>query len=359
MRKLLLGTAFGLIASASAAQDLALVMGTSIYEDLRNVTLGTGASSQSDHLERAGFDVITTVGASASVAHRALTGFLREAPDAERIVVVLSGRFVTDGTRTWYLTADADEADYFNLGRTEISVDSLMHVMSSARRPAVLMLATPRSDDRAHDTWLREGVGTLNIPQGVTVLQGTPQAVTQFMADELVEPGAELARSVAADDGITAQGTVPRRLVVVGEARPRGIIVTDPDGQQVRVPNQAAADERNFWNRTRSQDTIVQYRRYLDQYPRGSFASDARARIAAIVAEPGRVARLAEEALGLDRTQRRGIQRSLNVLNYNTRGVDGIFGSGTRNALTNWQQQQGFPQTGYVSRNIARVIGLV
>jgi peptidoglycan hydrolase-like protein with peptidoglycan-binding domain len=39
------------------------------------------------------------------------------------------------------------------------------------------------------------------------------------------------------------------------------------------------------------------------------------------------------------------------LLNYNTRGVDGIFGPGSRGAITNWQQSNGFPQTSYLTRD--------
>ena len=37
------------------------------------------------------------------------------------------------------------------------------------------------------------------------------------------------------------------------------------------------------------------------------------------------------------------------MLNYNTRGVDGIFGPGSRGAITNWQQSNGYPQTSYLT----------
>jgi peptidoglycan hydrolase-like protein with peptidoglycan-binding domain len=44
------------------------------------------------------------------------------------------------------------------------------------------------------------------------------------------------------------------------------------------------------------------------------------------------------------------VQGDLTVLGYNTRGVDGIFGPGTRQAVTNWQQSNGYPQTSYLTR---------
>jgi len=70
---------------------------------------------------------------------------------------------------------------------------------------------------------------------------------------------------------------------------------------------------------------------------------------AEIIAEPNRMARKAEEALSLTREQRREIQRALTILDYNTRGIDGIFGPGSRRAIANWQQVNGYGQTTYLT----------
>jgi peptidoglycan hydrolase-like protein with peptidoglycan-binding domain len=96
-------------------------------------------------------------------------------------------------------------------------------------------------------------------------------------------------------------------------------------------------------------DTVPAYRDYLRRYPTGQFAGLAETAIADIIAEPNRADRLAEDALALTRDQRRNIQRNLSLLDFNPRGIDGIFGPGTRSAITNWQQQGGFTQTSYLT----------
>ncbi len=58
-----------------------------------------------------------------------------------------------------------------------------------------------------------------------------------------------------------------------------------------------------------------------------------------------------EKALALTRTERREIQRRLVLLNYNTRGVDGIFGNGSRAAIRQWQQDNELPSSGYLDLN--------
>jgi len=57
-----------------------------------------------------------------------------------------------------------------------------------------------------------------------------------------------------------------------------------------------------------------------------------------------------EVALGLDRTKRLEIQRRLTLIGYDTNGVDGVFGNGTRSALTRWQNEIGVPPNGYLTQ---------
>jgi hypothetical protein len=66
----------------------------------------------------------------------------------------------------------------------------------------------------------------------------------------------------------------------------------------------------------------------------------------------GRPATLAiENELGLTRTERREIQRRLVLLDYNTRGVDGVFGNGSRTAIREWQRDNDQPSSGFIDLN--------
>lgn len=56
-----------------------------------------------------------------------------------------------------------------------------------------------------------------------------------------------------------------------------------------------------------------------------------------------------EERLGLNSNQRKQIQRDLTALGYDTRGIDGVFGGGTRNALADWQRRKGLSVSGYIT----------
>lgn len=114
--------------------------------------------------------------------------------------------------------------------------------------------------------------------------------------------------------------------------------------------------EARLWREAVSEDTREAYALYLAAFPAGPNAAEARDRIAAIAADPDREARQAEEALQLDREARAEIQRDLTLLDYNTRGIDGIFGPGTRNAITEWQRNNRIEGTGFLTGNqVARL----
>jgi len=57
-----------------------------------------------------------------------------------------------------------------------------------------------------------------------------------------------------------------------------------------------------------------------------------------------------EGSLGLSRNARRQIQQDLTDLGFNTRGVDGLFGAGTRAAIQSWQRRNRLDRTGYLTQ---------
>jgi peptidoglycan hydrolase-like protein with peptidoglycan-binding domain len=142
---------------------------------------------------------------------------------------------------------------------------------------------------------------------------------------------------VRGDDRFAALGYQPETLVMqAAENAQSGI---------------AAAIDSSLrpWNDAQEANTADSYRTFLFDHPNSRFASEARARLDEIENDPVRQAELAEDALNLSRNERRAIQRNLTLLEFNTRGVDGIFGQGSRGAIRNWQQSNGFPQTSFLT----------
>ena len=110
------------------------------------------------------------------------------------------------------------------------------------------------------------------------------------------------------------------------------------------------------------------FRSYLDTYPDGRFASDARERLSALAdtarqkVEPKRKSETAKlddarrepvvdarEAY-LGRAGRAQAQRWLSLLGFNTYGADGVFGPRSRAAIAAWQDASGYRPDGYLTR---------
>jgi len=88
----------------------------------------------------------------------------------------------------------------------------------------------------------------------------------------------------------------------------------------------------------------------VKRYPKGRYLTEARAEVARIKAEPQREARAGEEALGLNRDDRRAIQRGLTLVGFDTKGIDGVFGAGSRTAIAGWQRKNGYEASGFLTR---------
>ena len=58
---------------------------------------------------------------------------------------------------------------------------------------------------------------------------------------------------------------------------------------------------------------------------------------------------LTEDQIGLDKGQRRDVQRRLTGLGFDTK-VTGEFNDDTRTVIKRWQAARGYPSTGYLNK---------
>ena len=339
MRKLTLIAALSALALPAWADDAALLMGVNRYEELRRVGSGTDILAPAENLTAAGYEVSTLANGSGADMSRLLQRFAVDATNADRLVVGLSGRFVTDDDRTWFLPADALRPTLFGLGAA-VSLESVLEVLAQTPGQAVLILGFDQDADNEVGSYLREGVGTLDVPQGVTVLFGEPNSVEGVIADALTVPGGDVMAYARDTRGLREAGYQPRSLIMQPAVQ--------EDAPEVELISEVR-DTLTAWNTAKDQNTADSYRDFLFDFPNSPFASEARRRLDEIESDPVRLAELGEDALELTRNERRAIQRNLTLLEYNTRGVDGIFGPGTRGAARNWQQTNGFAQTGFLT----------
>lgn len=324
--------------SPALAQDRALLIGNENYSDGADITAADDLLAAQDALAEAGFAV--TAGGDLDMAglRDTLATFLAQPVQDGRLVIALSGHFAQSPRETWFLGTDASSPDLATVGAVGLSLATVMEVAAQQPGGAVVLLGTEQRR-LPLGTGLEPGIGQLAIPQGVTLVRGDAARIADFARRALAVRGQSLTALLDAAPDLTGDGF----LAPLVPFRPAGEAgAADP------VPGPDA--ETVFWESTTLQGTEAAFDAYLKRYPQGRYASEAKAEIQRIRAEPARAARAGEEALALSREDRRAVQRNLSLLGYDPKGIDGMFGAGSRAAIGEWQRRNGQEPTGYLTR---------
>jgi hypothetical protein len=137
------------------------------------------------------------------------------------------------------------------------------------------------------------------------------------------------------------------------------------------APRSGNADvELEFWRSVRDSNKPEELNAYLNSYPKGQFRSLAQARLAAVenggpkdkdkdmtrnltAVDPATFTeeanQVTEDRIGLDRGQRRDVQRRLTGLGFDNK-VTGKFDDETRSVIRRWQAARGYPASGYLNQ---------
>ncbi len=256
-----------------------------------------------------------------------------------------------------------------------------------------------------------EGVGTGGIliayatDPGAIAFDGNGvnSPYSTALARHLTEPGIEIQSALTRVRGEVTETTQGRqrpwhnaslgREVFIGKpvvaAAPAAKPTTDAAGAAAAAAPALVVGEppsweveQRLWDEASKRNTAPFYEAYLEQFPNGRFATVARLNIDALKdpkaqerevaaldaaeANPGSAVRTSvgisddmkkvlgtaetENAIGLDRQGRIDLQLRVEALGNELGRVDGNIGAKTRQAIGDWQEENGLPPTTFLTR---------
>jgi hypothetical protein len=225
---------------------------------------------------------------------------------------------------------------------------------------------------------MKSGEGTLiafATGPGQTALDGeagTNSPFTRALIANIASPGVEIQQAMTKVRAQVNDETNKAQLPW-GHTNLTGTVYLNPTATpaatDVAAPAsvaQAGEVELEFWRSIKDSNKVEELNAYLTNYPNGTFKSLALARIAAIQDGPSTTTRnltagvdpatftdaadqISEDQIGLDKGQRRDVQRRLTGLGFDIKAT-GKFDDETRSVITRWQAARGYPTTGYLNR---------
>jgi hypothetical protein len=229
---------------------------------------------------------------------------------------------------------------------------------------------------------MKSGEGTLiafATGPGQTALDGevgTNSPFTRALMANIAAPGVEIQQAMTKVRAQVNEETNKSQLPW-GHTNLIGSVYLNPApvaaGDAAEAPNTPAVTsgpvsevELEFWRSIKDSNKPEELNAYLTNYPGGQFRPLALARIASLQDGPSTATRnlttgvdpatfteqtdqTSEDMIGLDKGQRRDVQRRLTGLGFDTR-VNGKFDEATRSVITRWQASRGYPNTGFLSK---------
>ena len=405
MRYLIMAlSVIGILASANPAKAdrrVAFVVGNGAY---KNVTAlpnpPIDAKAMAAMLRNVGFDVVEGTNLTREKMTERLLDFGNKAQGADVALFFYAGHGIAINGTNYLLPVDADiksEMDV-KLG-SAINIDvTLDQTMGDAKVKLVFLdacrdnpfaarlrsLKTTRSVNvQTGLAEMKSGEGTLiafATGPGQTALdgqEGTHSPFTRALLANIAKPGLEIQEAMtkvrAQVNEETNKGQLPwghTNLIGNVYLNPVAASAGAPVAQAPNTPaptgSSASEVELEFWRSIKDSNKPEELNAYLSNYPNGQFKSLALARIASLQDGPSTTTRnltagvdpatftdeatqVTEDQIGLDKGQRRDVQRRLTGLGFDTK-VNGTFDEVTRAVIKRWQAARGYISTGFLNR---------
>jgi hypothetical protein len=375
------------------------VVGNSAYKNvapLPNPALD--AKSMAKVLRSVGFDVVEGTNLARDKMTDRLLEFGKKAQGADVALFFYAGHGIAVNGTNYLLPVDADiksEMDV-KLG-SAINIDLTLEQTMADAKVKLVFLDACRDNPFATKIKANSPTRSLSVQQGLAEMKsgegtliafatgpgqtaldgeaGTNSPFTRALMANIVTPGVEIQQAMtkvrAQVNEETNKGQLPW-----GHTNLIGTVYLNPSAAPaagapveaapaVVAAGPASEVELEFWRSIKDSNKPEELNAYLTNYPNGTFKSLALARIASLQDGPSTATRnlsvavdpatftdeadqASEDQLGLDRSQRRDVQRRLTGLGFDTK-ANGKFDDNTRAVIARWQAARGYPRTGFLN----------
>ena len=388
--------------AAKADRRVAFVVGNGTYKNVAALpNPPIDAKSMAGVLRNIGFEVVEGTNLTRDRMTERLLEFGKKAQGADVALFFYAGHGIAIGGTNYLLPIDADiksEMDV-KLGAA-INIDlTLDQTMGDAKVKLVFLdacrdnpfAAKIKSNSATRSVAVQTGLAEMKSGEGTLIAfatgpgqtaldgqEGSNSPFTRALLANIATPGIEIQQAMtkvrAQVNEETNKGQLPW-----GHTNLIGTVFLNPAAApaaaaagSVPAPLAVAATsggsdvELEFWRSIRDSNKPEELNAYLTNYPNGQFKSLALARIASLQDGPSTATRnlttgidpatfnaeanqTTEDQIGLDKGQRRDVQRRLTGLGFDTK-VSGKFDESTRSVITRWQAARGYPKSGYLNK---------
>jgi Caspase domain/Putative peptidoglycan binding domain len=389
--------------AARADRRVAFVVGNGAYKNVAQLpNPPIDAKAMAAALRNVGFEVVEGTNLTRDKMTEKLLEFGKKSQGADVAVFFYAGHGIAVNGTNYLLPIDADiksEMDV-KLGAA-INIDlTLDQTMSDAKVKLVFLdacrdnpfAAKIKSNATTRSVSVQSGLAEMQSGEGTLIAfatgpgqtaldgqEGTNSPFTRALIAHITQPGVEIQQAMtevrAQVNEETNKGQLPW-----GHTNLIGSVYLNPVATP--APGAAAAPaslapavasssggtdiELEFWRSVKESNKPEELNAYLSAYPNGQFKSLAAARIASLENGPSTTTRnlttgidpatftaeadqTTEDQIGLDKGQRRDVQRRLNGLGFDTK-VTGKFDDDTRSVIRRWQSARGYPTSGYLNK---------
>jgi len=391
--------------AAKAERRVAFVVGNGAYKNVAQLpNPPVDAKAMAAVLRNVGFDVVEGTNLTRDKMTEKLLDFGKKAQGADVAVFFYAGHGIAISGTNYLLPIDADiksEMDV-KLGAA-INIDlTLDQTMSDAKVKLVFLdacrdnpfAAKIKSSASTRSVSVQTGLAEMKSGEGTLIAfatgpgqtaldgqEGTNSPFTRALIAHITTPGVEIQQAMtevrAQVNEETNKGQLPwghTNLIGSVYLNPAavpapGAAAAAPSATPAAVASTSSSGtdvELEFWRSVKESNKPEELNAYLTSYPNGQFKSLALARIASLENGPSTTTRnlttgvdpatftddanqTTEDQIGLEKGQRRDVQRRLNGLGFDTK-VTGKFDDETRAVISRWQAARGYPKSGYLNK---------